>query len=61
MVWAGTTGWLLVAGGVTYSAGIVFHLWERLKFQNVLWHCFVVAGAILHLWAIFDCMVLSRL
>jgi hemolysin III len=56
-----TTVWLIVAGGVTYSAGIVFHLWERLKFQNVLWHVFVVAGSILHLWAIFDCMVLSRL
>ncbi len=55
------TLWLLVAGGITYSAGIVFHLWERLKFQNVLWHLFVVAGAILHLWAIFDCMVLSRI
>lgn len=55
------TLWLLVAGGITYSAGIVFHLWERLKFQNVLWHSFVVLGAILHLWAIFDCMVLSRL
>jgi hemolysin III len=53
--------WLVVAGGITYSAGIVFHLWERLKFQNVLWHVFVVAGSILHLWAIFDCMVLSRL
>jgi hemolysin III len=53
--------WLLVAGGITYSAGIVFHLWDKLKFQNVLWHAFVVAGAILHLWAIFDVMVLSRL
>ena len=53
--------WLLVAGGITYSAGIIFHLWERLKFQNVLWHVFVVVGAGLHLWAIFDCMVLSRL
>ena len=53
--------WLLVAGGITYSAGIIFHLWEKLKFQNVLWHIFVVAGSILHLWAIFDCMVLSRL
>jgi len=53
--------WLLVAGGITYSAGIVFHLWDKLKFQNVLWHVFVVAGSILHLWAIFDCMVLSRL
>jgi hemolysin III len=55
------TLWLIVAGGITYSAGIVFHLWERLKFQNVLCHIFVVAGSILHLWAIFDCMVLSRL
>jgi hemolysin III len=55
------TFWLLVAGGITYSAGIVFHLWDRLKFQNVLWHIFVVAGAVCHLWAIFDCMVLSRI
>lgn len=56
-----TTLWLVVAGGLTYTAGIVFHLWERLKFQNVLWHIFVVAGASLHLIAILDCMVLSRL
>jgi hemolysin III len=55
------TLWLILAGGVTYSAGIIFHLWEKLKFQNVLWHVFVVAGSILHLWAILDCMVLSRL
>lgn len=53
--------WLVVGGGIAYSAGIIFHLWERLKFQNVLWHVFVVVGASLHLWAIFDCMVLSRL
>lgn len=56
-----TTLWLVVAGGLTYTAGIVFHLWEQLKFQNVLWHIFVVAGASLHLVAILDCMVLSRL
>lgn len=56
-----TTLWLMVAGGVTYSFGIIFHLWERLKFHNVLWHGFVVIGATLHLWAIFDCMVLARL
>ncbi len=56
-----TTLWLLVAGGITYSLGIVFHLWQRLKFHNVLWHVFVVLGATLHLLAIFDCMVLSRL
>jgi hemolysin III len=56
-----TTLWLLVAGGIAYSAGIVFHLWDRLKFQNVLWHVFVVVGASLHLFATLDCMVFSRL
>lgn len=56
-----TTLWLIVAGGIAYSAGIVFHLWDRLKFQNVLWHVFVVTGASLHLFATLDCMVFSRL
>lgn len=56
-----TAIWLLVAGGVAYSAGIVFHLWEKLRFQNVLWHCFVVVGATLHFIAVFDAMVVSRL
>lgn len=56
-----TTMWLLLAGGVTYSMGIIFHLWERLKFQNALWHIFVVGGASLHLWAVIDCMVIHRL
>ncbi len=56
-----STLWLLLAGGVTYSAGIVFHLWEKLHFQNALWHVFVVAGASLHLWAVIDCMVVARL
>ncbi|WP_230989411.1 PAQR family membrane homeostasis protein TrhA [Devosia faecipullorum] len=56
-----TTLWLLLAGGITYSAGIIFHLWEKLRFQNALWHVFVVAGASLHLWAVIDCMVVARL
>lgn len=56
-----STLWLLLAGGITYSAGIVFHLWEKLKFQNALWHVFVVGGASLHLWAVIDCMVIARL
>jgi len=53
--------WLLLAGGIVYSAGIIFHLWERLYMQTVLWHVFVVAGAVLHLIAIYEVMVFSRL
>lgn len=55
------TIWLLIAGGIVYSLGIIFHLWERLKFHTALWHGFVVVAAMLHLVAILDCMVISRL
>lgn len=51
--------WLTLAGGITYSAGIVFHLWDKLKFQSALWHCFVVTGATLHMVALLV-MMLSR-
>jgi hemolysin III len=52
---------LLVAGGVLYSLGIIFHLWETLRFQNAVWHGFVVTAAMLHLGAMLDCMIFSRL
>ena len=42
---------LLVAGGVLYSAGVVFHL-SRLRFQEAIWHGFVLAAAACHYAAI---------
>lgn len=36
---------LLALGGVLYTAGVVFHLWERLRFQNAIWHGFVLVAA----------------
>ena len=53
--------WLLVAGGLAYSVGVIFHLWEKLTFHNAVWHGFVVVGASLHLLSVLDVMVLSRL
>jgi hemolysin III len=44
--------WLLVAGGVTYVAGVGFYVWERLQFQNAIWHLFVAIAAGLHFAAI---------
>lgn len=44
--------WLIVAGGVTYVAGVVFHVWERLRFQKAIWHGFVAVAAGLHFAAI---------
>jgi hemolysin III len=48
----------IVAGGVLYSLGVIFHAWQRLRFQNAIWHCFVLLGAACHYTAILD-MVLT--
>jgi hemolysin III len=39
---------LLVAGGLVYTAGVAFHLWEDLKFQRAIWHLFVAVAAGCH-------------
>ncbi len=38
--------WLLVAGGLTYSIGVVFNVWGSLPFHNTIWHVFVLTGTI---------------
>lgn len=44
---------LIAAGGIIYSLGVVFHVWERLRFQNAIWHGFVIGGAAFHYSAVF--------
>ena len=56
-----STLWLAVAGGLVYSAGVVFFMWQNLRFQSALWHGFVVTGASLHLAAVSDLLVIARL
>ena len=48
--------WLLVAGGALYSAGVVFHGWQSLRFQNAIWHSFVLVAACCHYSAILCCV-----
>jgi hemolysin III len=36
---------MLLAGGIVYTLGVAFHLMERLRFHNVIWHIFVLGGA----------------
>jgi len=44
----------VVAGGVFYTLGVIFHAWERLRFQNAIWHSFVLSGAACHYTAVLD-------
>ena len=46
--------WFVLAGGAMYSLGVIFHAWQRLRFQNVIWHCFVLSGAACHYTAVLD-------
>jgi hemolysin III len=55
-----STLWLLAIGGILYTAGVVFHLWESLRFQNAIWHTFVLVAAACHYGAVLDCLVLAR-
>lgn len=45
--------WLLVAGGLAYTGGVVFYLLERLPMNHAIWHLFVLAGAALHFFAVW--------
>jgi hemolysin III len=50
----GSTICLIASGGVLYSVGVIFHLWDRLRFQNAIWHAFVVGAAALQFCAVFN-------
>lgn len=43
---------LLIAGGLAYTVGIVFYAIEKIPYNHVIWHLFVLAGAILHFFMI---------
>ena len=45
----------LVAGGVTYSAGVIFFaLDSRLRFAHAVWHGFVATGTACHFVAVMN-------
>ena len=57
MGWAGVAlGWpifaalsapvlaLMLTGGILYTVGTIFLLWERLPFHNTIWHVFVMSA-----------------
>ena len=44
----------VVAGGALYTLGVIFHAWRGLRFQNAIWHCFVLLGAACHYTAVMD-------
>lgn len=44
----------LFAGGLFYTVGIIFYAIERIPYNHVIWHLFVLGGAICHFFMIFN-------
>jgi hemolysin III len=44
--------WLLLAGGLVYSAGVIFYVLERIPYHKAIWHACVLTAVVLH----FSCV-----
>jgi hemolysin III len=45
---------LIAAGALLYSIGVLFHMWDRLPYQNAIWHFMVLGAAACHYVAILN-------
>jgi hemolysin III len=48
--WSGLA-WI-VGGGLLYTTGVVFYVWERPRYSHMVWHLFVLGGSACHFVAI---------
>lgn len=42
----------LAIGGVLYTVGAIFYVWRAFKYHHAVWHVFVLAGSIMHFFAV---------
>ena len=47
----------LFAGGLFYTVGVVFYAFERMPYNHVIWHLFVLLGAISHFLMIYGFVI----
>jgi hemolysin III len=44
--------WLIFAGGVAYTGGIIFYVKDNINYFHTIWHLFVMLGSVLHFFAV---------
>ncbi|MDO6759261.1 hemolysin III family protein [Tamlana sp. 2_MG-2023] len=49
--------WFLAAGGSAYSLGIIFYAVQKIPYNHVIWHLFVLTGAVCHFLMIFNYVI----
>jgi len=53
--------WLLIAGGLSYSIGVIFFLWNKLPYNHAIWHVFVLGGSLCHFLCVWYHVIPLRL
>jgi hemolysin III len=43
----------IVVGGVFYTVGVLFYIWNKLPFNHFIWHIFVFGGSLSHFIAVY--------
>lgn len=46
--------YMMFLGGAFYTTGVIFYLLKKLRFQHVIWHFFVLCGAIAHFFMVLE-------
>ncbi len=44
--------WWLIAGGLSYTFGVIFFLWRKMPFSHAIWHLFVIGGSVCHFFSV---------
>ncbi|NLO33223.1 MAG: hemolysin III family protein [Candidatus Hydrogenedentes bacterium] len=43
---------MMAIGGLAYTFGVFFYVYNRIPFNHAIWHCFVMAGSAIHFFAV---------
>lgn len=45
--------WFILGGGLAYSIGMIFYLWEKMFLHHLFWHLWIMIASALHFVAFF--------
>ena len=44
--------WFILAGALSYSLGVIFYLWRKMKYSHAIWHLLVIGGTVCFFFAV---------
>ena len=44
---------LLALGGLIYTVGVIFYVFDRIPYNHAIWHVFVLAGSACHFFSVY--------